>query len=160
MSDVIDKPELDPTDPYERKQQTFPRLDREMAARVLRYGSPENFVAGTSVFHRDDRSVDFFLVLEGRIDIFDTDKHGDDQAFVTLEPNQFTGELDLFNSRQVLVSARTGIDSRLLRVKRADFRRLVVAEPDIGEIIMRAFILRRVGLIRHAHGGSARRAAG
>ena len=153
MSDVIDKPELDPSDPYERKQQTFPRLDREMAARVLRYGSPENFVAGTSVFHRDDRSVDFFLVLEGRIDIFDTDKHGDDQAFVTLEPNQFTGELDLFNSRQVLVSARTGIDSRLLRVKRADFRRLVVAEPDIGEIIMRAFILRRVGLIRHAHGG-------
>ena len=30
---------------------------------------------------------------------------------------------------------------------------MVVAEPDIGEIIMRAFILRRVGLIQHAQGG-------
>ena len=40
-----------------------------------------------------------------------------------------------------------------VRIERADFRRLVTAEPDIGEIIMRAFILRRVGLIRHAQGG-------
>ena len=38
-------------------------------------------------------------------------------------------------------------------MQRADFRRLVIAEPDIGEIVMRAFILRRVGLIRHAQGG-------
>jgi thioredoxin reductase (NADPH) len=40
----------------------------------------------------------------------------------------------------------------VIRVKRADFRRLVSSEPDIGEIIMRAFILRRVGMIRHSHG--------
>ncbi len=36
---------------------------------------------------------------------------------------------------------------------RAEFRRLVSGEPDIGEILMRAFILRRVALIQHAHGG-------
>ncbi len=41
----------------------------------------------------------------------------------------------------------------LLRVKRADFRRLVSTEADIGEIVMRAFILRRVSLIRHVRGG-------
>ncbi|MGZ9034972.1 MAG: NAD(P)/FAD-dependent oxidoreductase, partial [Rhodospirillales bacterium] len=46
-----------------------------------------------------------------------------------------------------------GVDSRVVRVKRPDFRRLVTGEPDIGEIIMRAFILRRVGLIRHTRGG-------
>ncbi len=40
----------------------------------------------------------------------------------------------------------------MLRIGRAEFRRMVSAEPDIGEIIMRAFILRRVGLIRHAQG--------
>ena len=66
---------------------------------------------------------------------------------------QFTGELDLFNDQQILVSARTGINSRVVRVKRADFRKMLSAEPDIGEIVMRAFILRRVGLIRHSHGG-------
>jgi thioredoxin reductase (NADPH) len=52
-----------------------------------------------------------------------------------------------------LVSARAAVDSRVVRVKRSDFRRLVSSEPDIGEILMRAFILRRVGLIRHAQGG-------
>ena len=41
----------------------------------------------------------------------------------------------------------------MVRVRRADFRRLVSAEPDIGEIIMRAFILRRVGLISRGQGG-------
>jgi thioredoxin reductase (NADPH) len=64
-----------------------------------------------------------------------------------------TGELDLFNDRQILVSGRTGQDSRVIRVKRADFRHLVTGEPDIGEVTMRAFILRRIGLIRHAQGG-------
>ena len=144
------RPELDPSDPYERRQQTFPQLDAEMVERVLRYGNPESIAAGTAVFHRDDRSVDFFLVLEGNVGILDSDSA--DAPFVTLGARQFTGELDLFNGRQVLVSARTLADSRLLRVRRADFQRLVVGEPDIGEIIMRAFILRRVGLIRHSHG--------
>jgi len=153
MSETLDKPELDPTDPYERRLQTFPSLTAEMVARVRPYGSEEAFAAGRSVFRRDDRSVDFFLVLDGAIEIFDTDSIGTEKAFVTLEPNQFSGELDLFNARQVLVSARTAVESCLLRVKRQDFQRLVVGEPDIGEIIMRAFILRRVGLIRHAHGG-------
>ena len=40
-----------------------------------------------------------------------------------------------------------------MRVKRADFRRMMQSEPDIAEIVMRAFILRRVGLIRHGQGG-------
>jgi thioredoxin reductase (NADPH) len=50
------------------------------------------------------------------------------------------------------VSGRTGGESRVVRVKRPAFRRMVAAEPDIAEIIMRAFILRRVGLIRHEQG--------
>ena len=66
---------------------------------------------------------------------------------------QFTGEVDLFNDHAILVSGRAGEDSRVIRVKRADFRRLVSGEPDIGEIMMRAFILRRMGLILHRQGG-------
>ena len=145
--------EIDPSDPYAREAQTFPRLSLEMAARVRAYGREELLSEGTAVFERGQRSVDFFLVLEGRIEIYDTDTCGMRQTFVVLGERQFTGELDLFNDRQILVSGRTGADSRVVRIKRADFRRLVSGEPDIGEIIMRAFILRRVGLIRHLHGG-------
>jgi thioredoxin reductase (NADPH) len=65
----------------------------------------------------------------------------------------FTGELDLFNNREILVSGRTARDSRIIRIPRERFPRLVEAEPDIGEIIMRAFILRRVALMKHSQGG-------
>ncbi len=145
--------ELDPTDPYARQAQTFPRLSEEMAARLAAYGVEEGLPKGTLLFARGQRRVDFFLVLDGSIEIFDLDHAGHPNVFTVHTAGQFTGELDQFNDRQILVSARTGTDSRVVRVKRADFRRLVTGEPDIGETIMRAFILRRVGLIRHVHGG-------
>jgi thioredoxin reductase (NADPH) len=144
---------IDPSDPMAREAQTFPHLSDAMATRVARYGSEESLAAHAPVFSRGDRSVDFFVVVSGSIEIFDVDEHDQPQVFAVLRERQFAGELDLFNDRQVLVSARAGEASRLLRVKRADFRRLVSSEADIGEIVMRAFILRRVGLIRHAHGG-------
>lgn len=145
--------ECDPSDPYAREAQTFPRLSEDMAARVAAFGAEEQLPKGTMLFQRGERSVDFFLVLEGAVEIYDLDAQGRPSVFTVHGDRQFTGELDLFNDRQILVSGRTGVDSRVVRVKRADFRRLITAEPDIGEIIMRAFILRRVGLIRHVQGG-------
>jgi len=144
---------LDATDPYVREAQIFPRLSHEMAARIAAYGQEEMLSRGTLVFERGQRTVDFFFVLEGSIEIFDQDAHGVPHVFTTHAERQFTGELDLFNDRQILVSGRAGMDSRVVRVNRADFRHLVSGEPDIGEIMMRAFILRRTGFIRHAQGG-------
>jgi thioredoxin reductase (NADPH) len=146
--------DLEPTDPYAREAQIFPHLLPEMAARIATYGTEERLKKGTIVFERGERSVDFFLVLEGSIEVFDHDEQGEANIFTVHRDNQFTGELDLFNDRAILVSGRAGVDSRVIRVKRADFRRLVTGEPDIGEILMRAFILRRTGLIRHAQGGA------
>lgn len=145
--------ELDPADPYAREAQTFPLLSIDAANRVANYGVEQGLRKGTLLFERGQRSVDFFLVLEGSIEIFDVDNHGQPKVFTVHRARQFTGELDHFNDRQILVSARTGMNSRVVRVKRADFRKMLSAEPDIGEIVMRAFILRRVGLIRHAQGG-------
>ena len=144
---------LDPADPDAREAQTFPRLSAEMMGRIAEYGTEETLPAGTALFERGQRSVDFFVVVDGTIEMFDYD-HRQPRVFATLHPRQFTGELDLFNDREVLVSGRTGMDSRVIRIHRAAFRRLATGEPDIGEIIMRAFVLRRVGLIRHATGGS------
>jgi thioredoxin reductase (NADPH) len=143
---------LDPSDPMAREAQTFPRLSPEMIERVARYGSEERFAARAPIYSRGDRNVDFFVVVEGSIEVFDVDEHDMPQVFLVLRSRQFAGELNLFNEREVLVSARAGEATVLLRVKRPDFRRLVSTEPDIGEIVMRAFILRRVGLIRHLHG--------
>jgi len=150
---MSDAATLDPTDPYAREAQTFPVLSPEMAARIAAFGTEEALPAGTLVFRRGERSVDFFFVLEGAIEIFDTTAEGAPNVFTVHAERQFTGELDLFNDREILVSGRTAGETRVVRVRRADFRQMVTAEPDIGEIIMRAFILRRTGLILHAQGG-------
>jgi thioredoxin reductase (NADPH) len=145
--------EIDPASPDVRQAQTYPHLNREMMERIAGYGTEEVLPAGTMLFERGQRSIDFFLLVEGSIEMFDYDRR-QPHVFVTLEPRQFTGELHLFNDRQVLVSGRTGSDSRIIRVRRPDFRRLTTGEPDIGEIVMRAFVLRRMGLIRHGTGGA------
>ncbi len=142
-----------PPDPYARRAQMFPRLSGEMADRVAAYGRVEELPAGTSLFERGQRSVDFFLVLEGTVEIFEFDEHGTPRTVTVHGAGEFTGELDQFNDRMVLVSGRTGTRSRVARIERAAFRRLVMGEPDVGEILMRAFILRRVGLIAHGQGG-------
>ncbi|MEW6452695.1 MAG: FAD-dependent oxidoreductase [Pseudomonadota bacterium] len=153
MNDQPDIQHLDPSDPYARAEQTFPSLSEEMAARIAAYGEQEQLESGQVIFQRGERGVDFFFVLEGAIEIFDTNLHGEPRVVRVQGVREFTGEIHLFNNRQVLVSARAGMGSRVVRVKPADFRRLVSAESDIGEIVMRAFILRRVGLIKHAQGG-------
>src|SRR4029434_3464587 len=131
--------EVDPTDPYVREAQTFPRLSVDAANRVANYGVEQGLRKGTRLFERGQRGVDFFLVLDGSIEIYDVDARGEPHVLTVHGERQFTAELDLLNDQQILVSARTGMNSRLVRVKRPDFRKMLSAEPDIGEIVMRAF---------------------
>lgn len=155
MNDDPSRPsiEADPSDPYRRAAQTFPALSDEQVARAAAFGTVEEWPAGTILFERGDRVVDFFVVLSGTIEIFATGTQGMATTVVVHTERQFTGELDLFNNREILVSARMGTEGRVIRMRRPQFRRLLAAEPDIAEIVMRAFILRRTGLIQHSLGG-------
>lgn len=144
---------LDTTDPYARAAQSNPALSEELIERIAPFGTEEAIAGGALLYARGDRNVDFFLVLSGHIDVIDVDPQGNETLLMSLGRGHFTGELDLFNERPKLVSARARSSSRLLRVARGEFRRLVAAEPEVGELLMRAFILRRVGLMRHGQGG-------
>lgn len=145
----------DPSDPYRREAQTFPELDDDMAGRAAAFGSVEEWPEGGALFERGQRSVDFFLVLAGAVEVLDVDAKGREHVVHVHGARQFTGELDLFNDRKILVSARVLPGTRLVRVERLAFRRLIAAEPDIGEVVMRAFILRRVGMMLHGEAGIA-----
>ena len=143
----------DASDPYNRESQTFPVLTAEQTARVAGFGAEETVPDGGALFSRGERSVDFFLVLDGAVEIGDPKPDGSHSVIHVHRARQFTGEIDLFNDREILVDGRAAGPTRVVRVPRADFRRMIAAEPDIGEIVMRAFILRRVGLIQHTQGG-------
>lgn len=145
----LESRDLAPSDPYAREAETFPRLGDEQVQRVAAFGSVEELAKGAVLFERNDRSVDFFLVLDGFIEIYEPGPDGEPHVMTIHGEHQFTGELDLFNDRAILVGGRMGVDGRVARLGRAQFRRMLSAEPDVAEIIMRAFILRRAGFIQH-----------
>ena len=136
-----------PTDAYQATDQIFPTLTADQVERVTRFGRAEELDAGAKLFQPGDRSVDFFLVLDGCIEV--TDPAAGDRVVTVHKEGQFTGEVDLFNDRKILVGGRMGRAGRVVRVRRADFRKLLASEPDIGDVFMRAFVLRRIGLVQH-----------
>ncbi|MEW6267825.1 MAG: FAD-dependent oxidoreductase [Thermodesulfobacteriota bacterium] len=144
----LGEPAIDPADPYARRAQTFPKLTAEQVERASEFGAVEALPRGTELFARGDRARDFFVVIEGGIDIFDDTPAGP-VLVASHAAHEFTGDLDLLNDRRMLVSARMAVTGQVLRIARTSFRRLLAAEPDIAEIVMRAFILRRVGLMEH-----------
>lgn len=86
----------------------FPRLSEDEIARMAPFGVTEDLPAGTVLFERGDCGVDFFLVLRGNIEIYDEGPGGGPRVLTVHAERQFTGELDLFNDRAILVGGRIG----------------------------------------------------
>ena len=76
---------------------------------------------------------------------------GGEKLIVRHRAGQFTGELNMLSARRSLVRARAAEPSDVIAVDREALRRLVQTDPELSEILMRAFILRRVALVE---GGS------
>lgn len=140
-------------DPYARAAQIYPVLTADRLERIARYGTMQHLAQDDRLFTRGDRRADFFVVIQGKVGIFHDDDGGGEHLLTTHGPGQFTGELDHVSARMLLVSARALEPTQVIRIAAADLRRLLSAESDIGEIIMRAFILRRMGFLHHGEAG-------
>ena len=70
-------------------------------------------------------------MLDGEIETFDEGPNRERNVFTRHRDGQFTGETTLLNGRESLVSSQACRDTRLIRVPRAEFRRMLAAEPDI-----------------------------
>jgi thioredoxin reductase (NADPH) len=145
--------ETDSNKSFERMAQTVPRISPHQMNIVRRFGEEIQVPAGQVLYSRGERNVDFYVVVNGSIEVFETDACGKERVLTLLEDSQFTGELHLFNDRQILVSGRTRRNSSLLRVHRCAFRRMLNAEPDLAEMMMQAFILRRAAFVHHSQAG-------
>ncbi|AYD02516.1 FAD-dependent oxidoreductase [Neorhizobium sp. NCHU2750] len=146
-------PALDPSDPWIRPAQTFPELTDEMIDRVRAYGAEEEVAQDSYVFRRGDHSIDFLLLLSGELQMFADDPIKGRQLLYSYKKGQFSGEQNMFTHRSILLSGLLVAGSRVIRVEHDQFRKLITGEPDIGETIIRSYILRRAGFVRHATGG-------
>ena len=139
--------------PAFRPEMAFPLLTDTMIENIRSYASEVMEPAGTTIFSRGQRGADMFVVLEGNVNIYTGDEENTSENVIDLGPNQFTGELNMLNEQPSLVGARATVPSALLRVKHGNLRRLMRSEGEIANLILQAFIWRRIGLASQAKVG-------
>jgi thioredoxin reductase (NADPH) len=130
----------------DRAAQMFPELTPAQIDRIAGVGERREIRAGEMLFDLGDQNTRFFVVLSGAIDI--VRPVGDREEPVTAHgPGQFTGEINMLSARRSLVRARVAADGTVIAVDRDDLRTLVQRDSELSEILMRAFILRRLALM-------------
>src|SRR5262245_31978847 len=140
-----------------RRHQMFPVLDSAQIETAERFASCEagSFAPGAIIYDIGERSVPAWLVLEGTIEVVRRDGLNHETAVATLAVGQFSGEISQLSGRAALATGHAGPEGCIaLPFDAAHLRALVVGSAELGEVVMRAFILRRVGLIQEGNAGS------
>ena len=140
-----------------RAHQTFPVLDEDQIASARGFAAAEErrFEPAEVIYRAGDKNVPAWLVLEGAIELLRHGGLGPDAPITSLGSGQFTGEVGQLSGRPALASANAGPDGCVaLPFDAAHLRALVIGLAEIGEIVMRALILRRVALIEDGGSGT------
>ena len=106
----------------------YARLSSEQIASASRYGVQRSYTTATRLYRQGERGADLYLVLEGSVETFWSDAVTRKEYFITLEPGEFSGELNLLNQRETLIAARARPGSSVLRIPRERLRRVGSAQ--------------------------------
>ena len=138
-----------------RRHQLFPVLDAVQTETAKRFasGPARDFAPGEVLFDVGQRDAPAWLVLKGSIDVVRRDGLNREAAITSHCVGQFSGEVNQLARRELLASGRAGAKGCVaLPFDAAHVRALMIGSAEVGEIMMRAFILRRVGLIEGRRG--------
>jgi thioredoxin reductase (NADPH) len=136
-----------------RRTQAFPVLSPEESERLFRFGTLREYANGERLYETGKPTPGMLVVLSGSLRVTRRDGHGHDLSIVDHGPGMFAGELGQLSGRRSLVDATALGELRGLLIPPEQLRNLLIAEAELGERIMRALILRRVGLIETGAGG-------
>ncbi len=131
----------------------FPVLTDAEIERIRRFGTPRRYAHGELLITAGKPGPGMFVVLKGRVTLSQRDGLGHVVPLVTHGHGQFLGEVATLSGGSALVDAHAHDDVETLLVPPEKLRALIVAEADLGERIVRALILRRVGLIESGSSG-------
>ncbi|USX19377.1 FAD-dependent oxidoreductase [Oxalobacteraceae bacterium OTU3REALA1] len=142
-----------PADLESRRHQMFPTLSDSDIKHMLRFGHVRHFSDGEKIAEAGKSSYGMLLVLKGGVAITRFDGLGNTSYITTHTPGQFSGEVAQLSGRPALGNADAVGEVEVLVIPPESLRALLVAHADLGERIVRALILRRVGLIEQNSGG-------
>ena len=125
----------------------FPTLTPEQIARVAAHGVKRRVSAGEVLFEPGDRPP-FFVVTAGKLEI--VRPSGSVETMVAEGgPGSFTGEANLLTGRPTFMRGRVSQSGEVIEVTREQLLGVIQTDPEISQILMRAFIFRRMDLISH-----------
>ena len=133
------------------RTQTFPVLTAAQIDRIRSWGRSRNVQPGEILFEPNDTDVPFFVLLSGSMEIIQPSLDGERQI-ATHAPGEFTGEMAMISGQRCLVRGRVTEPGEFLEIGGDVLRSLVAKDAELSETLMRAFILRRLELIRHGYG--------
>ncbi len=134
-----------------RRAQMFPHLTAAQVARLAPHGTRLRTRAGEVLAEPGERNRKLMVVLSGSVEIVRPGISGEDLVTVH-EPNQFAGEISTLRGQGSLVRARVREEGEILAIDEEHLRAIVQTDSELSELFMRAFILRRVGLVSTAPG--------
>jgi len=131
----------------------FPHLDEHDIARLRRFGEIRHFPDGTLIMKAGELAPGLVFVLKGEIDVRQGGAVSSRAPIVQHGPGGFLGELAQLSDRPALVDASAVGEVEAIVVPPRRLRDVLVQEAELGERLMRALILRRVGLLQAGQTG-------
>src|SRR5688572_22870099 len=129
----------------------FPTLTPAQIARIAVHGQARDVRPGEILMELGQQGGRVFVVTAGELEV--VRRSGDTEVRVAVHhPGQFTGEVNTLSGRPGFAEVRASEASQVIQIEHEDLLSLVQTDAELSEIIMRAYILRRVELISHGFG--------
>ena len=132
-------------------KQMFPALTAEQIERIRPGSKVRNVERGEVLFRPGDTGLPFFVLLSGSLEIVQPGLQGE-RLITTHHAAGFTGELSMITGQRCLVLGRVSEAGEFLELGPEGLRALIARDAELSEIVMRAFILRRLSLFSNQLG--------
>ena len=135
----------------EQTDSMFPPLNDAQIARLGAFGEKRQAQPGEIIFDLGDANHGVFVILEGSLEIIGV-SDTEETVLRVIGQGTFTGEVNQLSGRRSLVRCRAREATSLLEIGRSNLRRILQTDDTLGEIFLRAFVVRRLFLIDHSVG--------
>jgi thioredoxin reductase (NADPH) len=148
---MTDKIPIIPSTTTSRADEIVPTLTAAQVARIVAHGRVRQVQRGEVLVEAGEPTARFFVVTAGQIEIVRS-SGATEELIAVYGPGMFTGEVNLLSGRRGLAQIRAGEVGEVIEVEREHLLALVQTDSELSDILMRAFILRRVELVAHGFG--------
>ena len=134
-----------------RLPQLFPTLTAKQFARVAAQGRARTVTANEVLIAPGSRDAPCYVIISGEIEVVRLTDQGQD--LIALHgPASFTGEISTLTGRPALLTTRVRVGGEVIELDRSHLLALVQTDSELSELMLRAFILRRVEMIAGGFG--------